>query len=205
MSAPDIDELARLWRQEPGPEEQAAFAAIARSTGRRAWMLDRFESATTILLALAILGYLVRYGNPTAVVIGLIIIVGIVWSTIRRHELMRRARAAVQGSPEKMLEEGVRTLGCTLRRHTIGTALLLPGFILGALLKYSLFTGGALAGFVPAIVEALGHINGRISFGIVFAALLYLLRANHRLRRELRRMTELRAEYLEEARLDAAA
>lgn len=197
-----VDDLANLWQREPDAEETRLFAEMARATGRRAWMLDKVEFATSLLLSGAIFVFLLLHGSAISIAIGAVIIAAIAWSTWQRHRLMRQSGRFDDRSRHAFLDSAAESAKAAVRRSTIGTALLIPGFALGTMLKYSSMEG-TLRGYLDAEVSTWSNVHGWLSHGIVFGTLLYLIRVNLKLRRQVRRVEELRREYAEELTLDS--
>lgn len=198
-----VDDLASLWQREPDAEETRLFAEMARSTGRRAWLLDKVEFGTSLVLSIAIFVFLLLNGTLISIAIGAVIIAAIAWSTWQRHRLMRQSGRFDERSRQAFLDSAVGSAKAAVRRSTIGTALLIPGFALGTMLKYSAIEG-TLRGYLDAEVSTWSNAHGWLSHGLVFAALIYFVSVNLKLRRQLERVETLRREYVEELKLDGA-
>lgn len=198
----EFDDLARLWQQEPTPEEQALFARLARRTSRRARMVERAEVGVGALLIVGVVAYSIWHSAPAAsLLVAAAIIVATIWSSWRRHVLARHARLIGGNDRREILASGVASARASLKRSAIGMVLLVPGFVLGAMLKYSAMNG-SLDGILAAEIASWSHPRGRLSHVVVLIVLIYLGQVHLRLRRELKRLETLLGQYRDEARLD---
>jgi hypothetical protein len=202
MTPPDFDELARLWTQEQSPEEQREFQRLARRAGRRAKALEYAEHGMGALLILAVLAAFFLNSEPATLIVGGLTVAAILWAGWRRHH-RREAQLIDAGDREAMLDHALRNARARRNRSAAGLALIAPGFLLGALFKYSVQNGGEIGGFLAAFVASVTSVGwGLAGLIVLLLAMAWLLRSHLAIRRELARLEALRAEYREEARLD---
>lgn len=204
MSPSDFDEIARLWQQEPSPDEERAFQQMARKASGRARWLDRAETGLAILLVAAVLIALFLAPEPATIAVGILTVVAISWSSWKRHMLGQVDAMVVDGDRRSFIDAAVAQVAASLRRSTFGLWLLLPGILLGALLRHSYDREG-FDGFGEALLSAAA--DWPIGPAVVAAMILsfaLLVRSNLRLRGELKRLRNLRDEYRREAKLDEA-
>lgn len=202
MTPPDFDELARLWTQEQSPEEEHMFQQLARRAGRRAKALQHAETGVGILLILTVVIGVAINAAPATAIIGALIVIAIIWTAWRRN-LGRIAMLADDGDRQAMLESALRSGRASLRRSRLGIALVLPGYLLGTLLKYSIQHDGRIDGFPAAFRTSLADLGaGSAGAVLVLAMLVYLIRSHVRMAGQVRRIALLLGEYQEEARLD---
>lgn len=201
MTQPDFDELARLWTQE-GPEEERLLRALACKAERRAKALRYAELGMGAMLILAVLVAFFVDAAPATLIVGGLTVAAILWAGWRRH-YRQAAALAEESSREAMLETAARRGRSKLKRSAAGLALLVPGFLLGALFKYSIHNGGRIGGFPGAFLASVTNGGwGTAGMLLLVAAFACLWRAHRALRREVGRLEQLRRAYRAEAELD---
>lgn len=202
--ADDLDEFARLWREEPSPEESKAFKQLAGKAARRARLAGYAEIGTTAIIAAAILMALLIAKGALTVAIGMVLLVVLFWSARKRHMLRRVAIIISSSDGGSLVQKEIVKCRADLRRTTIGLFLYPPAVPLAHMLVNSVAMGGSLGNYWQLLVKHLTAGPVGWWLGALFALFLaYQLRAIFRLKRELRRLQGLRAEYEEEGRLDA--
>lgn len=202
--ADDLDEFARLWREEPSQEESEAFRQLAGKAARRARLAGYAELGTTAVIGAAILMALLVAKAALTVAIGMVLLVVLVWSARKRHMLRQVAIIISSSDGGSLVEKEIVKTRADLRRTTIGLFLYPPAVPLGHMLVNSVATGGSLENYWEVLVQDL--TGGPVGWWLaaLFALFLaYQLSAIFRLKRELRRLEGLRVEYEEELRLDA--
>lgn len=195
MSAPDFDEFAALWKQEPTAEEEQVFQSLARTVSRRARLIYRIELGLAVFLAIGLLAALFLKQAPGTWVVGTLVLAALGWSSWKRYELQRVATIVDCSDRQSLLAGAVTTARGRLRQSTWSLILVPPVFL--AL---------ALKG-MPRSAEALTAILARptmlVGTAVVCLLMVYVAQQNVRLRRELRRLEILQAQYEAEADLDA--
>ena len=201
--ADDLDEFARLWREEPTPEESRALRQLADRAARRAKLLGYAEIGGSGIVALGILFALMIDRGPVTVLTGATLLVAILWSVRKRHLLRQVAILVNSGDGGSVVQKQIAKARADLRRTRIGLFLYPPALLLGHLLVNSVVTGGSLRDYWDLLATDFGTWPGGplvlLLFGLILA---YQLRAIMRLRGELRRLELISAEYQEETRLD---
>jgi len=177
---------------------------LARRASWRARAVNYLEIGFSLLIFVAVITALVTAPAPATVVAGLIFIAGLVWSSWKRHRLQQVALLVATSDRKALLDNAWRTARAQLRRSRLNMAMLLPGYLLGALTAYSYLHGG-LDGFLPTFLDQLSPISGRgiVTWLILGGVMTYLVRTDRRIRHELRNVHELRERYRTEAQLDA--
>lgn len=202
MTEPDFDDIARLWRQPPGPEEEQAFRALARRASFRARLLRHSDLGIALLLILAVIVALALRPAPATLAVGILTIAGVGWSSWKRHLLGRMAATVETSDRRDLVHAAVVNASADLKRSNLGLCLLFPGVLLGAMLNHS-FKHQRLEGFGAAFVEGITDWPWGIAVLLaIIAAFMGFLQGNRRLRKELARLRILEAQYREEARLD---
>lgn len=202
MTSPDFDELARLWTQEQSPEEERAFQLLARRVGRRARLWQVAEIAAGLVLILAVAAAMLTAADRSTLAVGALVVVAILWAGWKRR-LNAVAMLVDTAGCAAMLDSAVRNGRASLRRSRLGLMLLAPGYLLGALLKYSLQNDG-VDGFLSAFAASLrGFWPGWAGLSLLAAILAYLARSHLRMRREVARLEMMRDQYRAESALDA--
>ncbi|SMF70848.1 hypothetical protein [Allosphingosinicella indica] len=204
MTAGDFDEFAALWTddEQSGAEDRAIVERLAARTSWRASAVEYLEWGLAALLMIAIAAAILVEGRPAALIVGACLAGAILWSSWRRHKLRQVARDLAFGDRPSMLETAIRAARADLRRSNLGVGLILPGFMLGALLQHIAKSGG-IAGFGEALIASMLRGGPPLAGYVVLGAVIaWLIRSNRQLRTSLRRLEDLLAEYREEERLD---
>lgn len=192
----EFDEFASLWRQEPTAEERRAFAEMAERSRRRALLVDRAELGLAGLLVLAILGVLVLSPEPATAVVGFIAVVGLSWSSWKRHILHQTSAASAGGTPENYVGQQIVAARAVLARTRLGLLFFWPFVLIGLLFGQSIREDGDLRGFVDQLVERVTDVpTGPIL--TITLLLLYgmIIRSHRRLQAELVQLNLLQQDY----------
>lgn len=200
----DLDEFARLWREEPSAEESRALKQLAGQTARRAKLLGYAEIGAATVIGLAILFALVLNRTTVTVLSGGILLLALSWSSWKRYLLRQVAIIVSAGDGEALVEKEIAKARADLRRIKIGLLLYPPAVLLGHLLVDSVVRGGRSEDYLEVLANDLTDWPVGALLVLLFVCfLLYQLRAMAGLRKELRRLDGIREEYREEGRLDS--
>jgi hypothetical protein len=201
MTDPDLQKLAELWTEGDSAEPKAfeAMARKARLRGRIFAWLD--FAAVAFILATSLVGVVMEPG-PTTMVAAIALIVTTVIVTRKRRQIKQMSRALDTASRHAFIETSISHATANLRRTRLSLAFFPLGAVFALTYKMSLRTGGR-ADLIPGeFVEWVQTTRGIITMVLLALLLAWGLRTAWRIRRELRRLGELRAAYAEEDRHD---
>lgn len=199
----DLDEFARLWREEPSPEESRALEQLAGQTARRAKLLGYAEVGTATIIGFAILLALMLNRTPVTILSGGILLLGLSWSSWKRYLLRQVAIIVSAADGKSVVEKEMAKAHADLRRIRIGLFLYPPAVLLAHLLVHSVVRGGRPGNYLGVLARDLTEWPvGPLLVLLSVCFILYQVRAILGLRKELRRLGRIRAEYQEEARLE---
>jgi hypothetical protein len=199
MNPTEYDEFALLWAQEPPVEEVRLVERLARRASWQGLLLQHVDKGVAIAVAGGIAVMVLRDGSGAAALSGALLVLGLAWTTWKRHMLWKVESDIGAADRELMLADAARRTELRLKRTTASLLLILPLFLLAALFVYRLEGSQEIAlveGFLAAPLWYLGWS------GFVAALIVYLFLERRRLRLELDNIHQIGREYGEEARLD---
>jgi hypothetical protein len=201
MTDPDLQRLADLWT-EPDSEEQEAFEALARKARLRGRIFAYLDfAAVAIILGGTVLGVFMKPGMVTMMAaIALIVITVIV--TRKRRQIKQMSRTLDTAGRQAFIETSISNATANLRRTRLSLAFFPFGAVIALTYKMSVRAGGDAARIPAEFVEWAPSPRGIITFVILALLFAWGVRTAWRIRRELRRLEDLRAAYAEEARID---
>lgn len=195
MAERDLHDIARLWLDEPTPQEQVEFRDLAGQAMRRARFLQYAELAWALLLMLAATIATLLSPAPATVAIGALCVAALGGSAWKRHRLADAALLVTSGDRGDFVELEARRVRARLRHSSLGLWLFLPGFLGGALFAHRVIKGGGLDSFLLAVRGGAGSVPGVLLLLFAGGYWLVLLRGNRRIRRQLARLEALRHAY----------
>lgn len=202
MTDPDLQKLADLWKESDSAEPQPAFEAMARKARRRGRIFAWLDfAAVTFILATSLIGFFMTPGAITMVTaIALIVTTLIV--TRKRRQIKQMTKTLDTASREAFIDTSISNATANLRRTRLSLAFFPLGVVCALTYKMALRAGGRTELIPATFVEWVQTSRGIIT--LVLLALLFAwgLRTAGRVRRELRRLEDLRAAYSEEDRQD---
>jgi hypothetical protein len=206
VTGDDLDDFAKLWRHEPSPEEQRRLESLARSTSRRARRAQRVEIAGGALLLVAVMAAFYVSPAPATLLAGSVFAAVLIWSAWKRYRLHQVALIVETSDRNILIEKSITAAELRLRRSRLGLWFLLPGYLLSAMLNYSVLHD-KLTGFLQTLVNQTIPLTakGTLTFLLLTAAMAYFGYNHRQLRRELQNLRKLRQQYQDEARLDRLA
>lgn len=200
MSPSDFDDLAELWTQEPAAEERRAFESLARTVSRRARLLYYAELGIAFFLVIGVLIALFLDRNPATAALVVLVVAAIGWSSWRRFHVQRVALLVDSRDRQSLLAGAVKSAEGRLRHSTLGLVLLVPSFLLGFALRGTIVTDFE---FVMRTLErSLREPAGLVGIVAITLLLAHFIRQNIHLRRELKQLRALQAEFREEEALE---
>jgi hypothetical protein len=201
MSAPDFDDFAALWTQEPNAEEERIFQSLARTVSRRAKLIYYIEIGLAFFLLVSLLSVMVVEKRLATAAPIILVAAALSWSVWKRYELQQVAMIVDCSDRRSLLSSAMATARGRLRQSTWSLILVPPVFCLTLALKFT------RDGSLPISANDLWAFLGRPPMLAALAAILlllaYVVQQIVRLRRELGRLHALQIEYDAEAALDA--
>lgn len=201
MTDPDLQRLAELWTENDAAEQEAfeAMARKARLRGRIFAYLD--YAAVAFILGTSVLGFFMEPGAVTMMAaIALIVITLIV--TRKRRQIKQMTRTLDTASRQAFIDTSLSNANANLRRTRLSLAFFAPGVVLALAYKMALRVGGRTADIPAEFVEWVQTPRGIITLALLALLFAWGLRTASRIKRELRRLEQLRAAYAEEDRQD---
>ena len=203
MTKDEYNELADLWQAAPRPDEQREMDRLVRRTPRIARATQWGELILVALLAGTVLTSIVMRLGPATMLTGTILLLLLVWSAWKRHNLGNIALLIDEGDRIAFLNSSIRAKQAELNRSALGLALILPGTLLTMLLGFSLRKEAATGDLFGFLVAVSTTNRGLIALAFLGCALLLLSLSHARVTAELKRLRALQADYAEEARMDS--
>jgi hypothetical protein len=201
MSAPDFDDFAALWTQEPNAEEERIFQSLARTVSRRAKLIYYIEIGLAFFLLVSLLSVMVV--DKRLATAGPIILVAaaLSWSVWKRYELQHVAMIVDCSDRRSLLSSATANAQARLRQSTWSLILVPPVFCLMLALKFT--RDGSLPISANDLWVFLDRPPMLAGLAAVLLLLAYVAQQIVRLRRELVRLKALQLQYDAEADLDA--
>ena len=201
MTDPDLQTLADLWT-EPDTAEQEAFEAMARKARLRGRIFAYLDfAAVAFILACSFLGVFMEPGAVTMVAaIALIITTVIV--TRKRRQIRQMSRTLDTASRHAFIETSISNATANLRRTKLSLAFFPLGVVIALTYKMSLRAGGRSELMLGSFVEWMQTPRGVITLVLLSLIFAWGVRTAWRIKRELRRLDELRTAYADEDRYD---
>lgn len=202
MTDPDLQKLADLWKEADASEPQPAFEAMARKARRRGRIFAWLDfAAVAFILATSVIGFVMEPGPITmAAAIALIVITVIV--TRKRSQIRQMTRTLDTASREAFVDTSISNATANLRRTRLSLAFFPLGVVIALVYKMALRAGGRTDLIPATFVDWVQTSRGIITMVLLALLFAWGVRTERRIRRELRRLEELRAAYSEEDRKD---
>lgn len=195
MTRRGFPQYAKLWQEQIGQEELTQFQAMAktieRTAKRRGWI-------DTSLWFLAFgLVCVVLWINTTSLGVKLgfgLLVAGTTWFGWRRHEITKASKALAVDDPRLFFEAAIRNVRAEIGLSSI-SLWLGPPFLIISILLTNAAEGGDSIDFVfrKLRYENLARTIAIAVFVILF--LIYFVRDNMKLRKQLRRFESMSREW----------
>jgi hypothetical protein len=202
MNKPDMDEFAALWQEGPEPEEREQMDALARAARRQGRLLAYGDIAWFVLLVGGSLFAALMAPGPVTTAFALVLLVATVWLTWKRRIIRQMSRTLDTTDRQAFLASSVRNARADLRRVTL-SMIVFPLLVPVALLMKVAFRTGA---DISQPLEILGNwvqsTRGVVTLILLSLVLAWTERSRRRIKRELRRIEELKKAYAEEAQAE---
>jgi hypothetical protein len=203
MIDPDLKNLADLW-QEPNAADNAAFEAMARKARRQARLMAYGDAAWLVLIVVTVgMGAFLK-PNLISAVVALTMLATTLWINWMRRRLRQITKTIDTADRAGFLESCIRITKGSIRRVTLTFITFPPAMLLAILFRVSTKNGGDILHPWGAIAAWATSLRGIVALTLLGAIALWNVRARIRLSRELRRLHDMKQDYLEEDRKDEA-
>ena len=201
MTPDDFPRYAELWREQIDPDELAELQAWARNIERNATRKALFDTVTGFATIGVLCVILWAYPTSPQIKFGFALVVAfLTWPAWKRYEITRASRAIAVDDPRAFFEAAIRNVQAEVNFSTLSLYLLTPFLVFITLLMIAMRRWGE----VDALILPDLSIGTRIVLSVVTAVLIaiYFIRDNLRLRRQLRRLQDMRREWEEQEARD---
>ena len=199
MNDHEFDQMVSLWN-EPDPEEQARFEAIARKARRQGRLLAYADIALFVLIVGGTAMAALAAPGPATMVGALVLIAAITWLTWRRREFRHIARTLDTSDRASFLESSKRVARADLRRVTLSIGAFIVLVPLSIVLRISFLVGGRPEAVPAALASWATSLRGLVIITAMALVMTYMLRSRIRIQAELARLDEIQRAEEEEAR-----
>lgn len=201
MTDPDLQRLADLWT-EPEAAEQEAFEILARKARLRGRIFAYLNfAAVAVTVGGVALGVFMKPGAVTMVA-AIALLVTTVIVLRKRQQIKQMTRTLETAGRQAFIETSISNAAANLRRTRLSLAFFPIGVVIALTYKMSVRVGGNAERIPAEFVAWAPSPRGLMTFLVLALLFAWGVRTAWRIRRELRRLEELRAAYAEEARQD---
>lgn len=201
MTDPDLQKLADLWT-EPEAAEQEAFEAMARRARLRGRIFAYLNfAAVAVTIGGVALGVFMKPGAVTMVAAIALIVVTIIVLR-KRRQIRQMTRTLETAGRQAFIETSISNATANLRRTRLSLAFFPIGAVIALAYKMSVRAGGHAERIPAEFVEWAPSPRGIVTFVILALLFAWGVRTAWRIKRELRRLEDLRAAYAEQAELE---
>jgi hypothetical protein len=196
MTDLDLERLGDVWRQRPEPKELEEIRRAAEAVRRRARWLQVVDIVAALVVSGVVLWMVLANPKTDTLIVGGGAILILLGSQIRSRRFRQQELRSLTGSAEQMLDQSIERVRASLKRARSALFLLPATFLVGHFVGY-ITEGGSPGPLRTAIASrpGLGQIIIVGSVVVLAAAVFLVLRNLHKNRRELERLSALRAAY----------
>jgi hypothetical protein len=199
MTDLDLERLGDVWRQRLDPKELEEIRRAAETVRRRARWLQVIDIVAALLVSGVVLWLVLANPKADTLIVGGGAILILLGSQVRSRRFRQQELRSLNGSAEQMLDQSIERVRASVKRTRSGLILFLPAVLLGLLVGY------VVEGRSPSVLReliasrpGLGNVIYVTSVAVVLITFLLVLRNLRKYRRELERLTALRASYSED-------
>ena len=192
MMPDDFRHYAELWQEQIEPEELAELQTMARNIERSARRKRLFDFSVAFGFVGVACLILWKHSASLQVTFGYVFVAAVCFLLAwRRHQITVASRATTIDDPRVFFEKAIRNVRAEIDLSTTSMVLALPGLIISALLSSSL-VGLTVMEMIRKLYD---YVPSRIVLMGGALALIYFIRDNIKLRRQLRRFESMRREW----------
>ena len=199
MTDLDLERLGDVWRQPPDAKELEELKRSAEQVRRRARWLQVVDIVAALVVSGVVLWMVLANPQLDTLLVGGGAIVILLGSQVRSRRFRQQELRSLTGSAEQMLDQSIERVQASLKRARSGLILLPSAIVLGLLVGY--VTESRSRGPLREAIDSLPGLGPVMYFTALAglaATILLVLRNLHKNRRELERLTALRASYTED-------
>ena len=199
MTDLDLERLGDVWRQPPDAKELEELKRSAEKVRRRARWLQIVDIVAALAVSGVVLWMVLANPETQTLVVGGGAILVLLGSQVRSRRFRQQELRSLSGSAEQMLDQSIERVRASLKRSQVMLIVFLPCLLLGLLVGY-VSESRAPSALRQAIAArpGLGPIVTVVAVLALVACFLFVLRNLRKSRRELDRLTVLRASYRDE-------
>ena len=198
MTEPGFDDLAALWN-EPDGTEQEDSVALARKARRQGQLLAYVDFVFAMLLLGGIALIVFMTPNRTTIVAAVVLLVATAWITWKRRAMRQMSSALKTETRIAFLESSVTNAAGNLRRVTLSLVAFPIMLMIAVALKVSIRNGGHIEHPLIAISQWAVSTRGIVSMSLMALFFAAILRSRLKIKRELGRLKDVQEEYAAEA------
>jgi UPF0716 family protein affecting phage T7 exclusion len=202
MTDPDLQELAALW-QEP-EVRNTEFEKAARRARRQGKLLAYADLAFFFLLVGGSLFAALMSPGPVTTGAAVLLLFATVWLTWKRRRIRQMRRTLDTTGLNAFLASSVQNARSDLRRGTISLIafpLMVP---IALLLKVAYRTHSDVTHPMHVLSTWVQSTRGIVTLFLLFGIMAFTFRGLMKVKREMRRLEQLREAYAEESRHEAS-
>jgi hypothetical protein len=205
MTRRDLPDFAELWKEQVEPAELAELKALATTIRRTAKRRKQLDNAMGLLCLGLVPLLLLVHPAPLWTKLGFIAFMGapMAWAGWMRYRLADAARALVADHPSTFFEAAIENARAERNFYMIATAVTTPILVAGILLFYAA-NGVTSLDLIREDVFERRFVKTMVYGGIYIVAFAFILHANLKRHRQVRRLQAMRREWQEQEARDLA-
>lgn len=186
----DLDRLGDVWRRPPDPAEMERLQRTAAAVSRRARIAQILDILAGAALAVVVIFLVWASPRFETFLMGATAILVLLGSNVRLRKIRNVELRSLAGSTEDMLDQSINRLETTLKHKRFSLIAIGPCLAIGFLLAWA-------AGVTPVMlgVPAFRLVWRGTTFAVLAGAVVFLVIASRRERRELQRLRAMRESY----------
>lgn len=195
MTAPGYREFSRLWQEQVDPQEQATLHRLAKGVERTALRRRAIDAALALAAIGAVVSALLIHSVPTPAKLALAAVIGLIaWTIWKRQRILESAQALAACEPDAFFTAAIGHARAELNYSTFSLWLSAPI----TLSVFALLLVPEGLGDVDLLVSELFGAHVRKTMALIVTLILiysFYIRANFRLREQVRRLEGMRREW----------
>jgi membrane protein implicated in regulation of membrane protease activity len=199
MTDLDLDRLGDVWREQPDPAELERLQRTAAAVRRRARLGQIVDALAGIAVAVVVILLVLANPKLETFLMGGAAILVLLGANIRQRRLRQVELRSLTGGTEEMLDQSIERIETTLKHNRLSLIAVGPCILVGVLVARSSELG-RIGDLIPALsnLPIAKYVWQGTTVAIVAGAILYLLLAIRRGRRERERLRAMRNSYRQE-------
>lgn len=199
MTDLDLDRLGDVWREQLDPAELERLQRSAITVSRRARLAQIVDALAGIAVAAVVILLVLANPKVETFLMGGAAILVLLGANISQRRLRQVELRSLTGGTEEMLDQSIERVETTLKHNRLSLIAVGPCILVGVLVARSSKLG-RIGDLIPALSDLpiAKYVWQGTTVAIVAGAILYLLLAIRRGRRERERLRAMRNSYRQE-------